>query len=88
MTANMTPLYLDIWSKPWPEVVAGLSGLASLSDYLAQPIDAGPPEAPGTRASVSASHGAAVLSRSSSAGEGAPGKARPQGPATSSKTER
>ena len=53
MTANMTPLYLDIWSKPWPEVVAGLSGLASLSDYLAQPIDAGPPEAPGTRIPLS-----------------------------------
>ncbi|WP_297373607.1 transglutaminase family protein [Acidiferrobacter sp.] len=36
---------LDVWARPWPQVVAGLEGMTSLSQYLAQPIDAAPPKA-------------------------------------------
>ena len=37
--------YPDAWAQPWPQVVADLEGMTSLSHYLARPIDAIPPAA-------------------------------------------
>lgn len=64
-----------VWSEPWPEVVAGLGGLASLTDYLAQPLDALPPEGPVTRVPISTTSGGTAITKASSKGMGASDKA-------------
>ncbi len=37
-------LYAQVWAQPWPDLVRRMRLLASMTDYLAQPIDAVPPE--------------------------------------------
>lgn len=76
-----------VWSEPWPEVVAGLRSLASLSDYLARPIDAVPPEGDVVRESIRASHCDTTAYKASSDRPDAPDEVRSKRAATSSLTE-
>ncbi len=77
-----------IWAEPWPEVVAGLRGLASLSAYLARPIDAVPPKGDVMRESVRAAHRDTIVHEDSSNRAGPPNEARSKRATTSSSTGR